>query len=97
MILAVIFPLSIIFIIGLLAFALWLVTVLKKSPKFNKFVDDVIGDVTPDSPTSKEEIEAINKAKEKLDKTAQKFNEEVKKINKEVETINEFLGKEDNK
>jgi hypothetical protein len=71
---------------------IWLVIKLLRSPKFDKFCNDMVEGNLDTKPTSKDTINDIKDAEKDLGKRADKYNKEAEKLEVEASGINDFLS-----
>ena len=73
------------------ALIVWLVIKLLRSPKFDKFCDNMVSGELDNESTSKDTIKDITTAEKDLGKQSDSKTKEAEKLTKESKGINEFL------
>ncbi|NQS89557.1 hypothetical protein HQ584_07200 [Patescibacteria group bacterium] len=66
---------------------------LKKSLWFDRFYNDLVGESTPCSPTTEDNIGSIEETKKDLETQKVINKKEVNKLQKDSNKINDYLGK----
>jgi len=70
---------------------IWLVIKLWRSPKFDKWCNDMVDGKLKTEPTPKDTIKDIKDAEKELGKQAEQDIKEAEKLTKEADNVNEFL------
>lgn len=78
--------------IAIVILVIWLVVKLLRSPKYDKFCNDMAKGNLAQEPTAKDAMKGITDAKKDLGKQVDKNIKEADKLKDESNDINDFLG-----